>query len=448
MEGVHAANVDQMDALQVEAMLFGVAEPQGAEIPTRFCRICLEGEVDACDRLLSPCRCKGTVQYVHASCLDRWRVFSTRMHSAVRCDQCATEYRFKPTVWMRVLTSRALLFAASVVLFLVAVWLTGLLGGQMMGRYQPELFQETHPYVVQTASYQPTPEHVPHRLRMLVSEQRMSYESASSLSSFWEYMLGPADDDKWTDDDLAEAETNAHMYSLGIFQPSVLVQLVQGMLQRMLELATGRIPFRDAPHLFVLRHTSTTHVGLGEGAFAPPVRFALTHSERLLWHVSLGLALLGITSVFNVLLAASIVGPFRLGAPFSVVGYSVHPAASGALAHARIVWESVNIPGMLLLVAVLWGIVRTYLLFYRSVHMSARLFLAHMPMSIIDYDDRQPALGLTHLPEADADELQAAPLHAAAYGVVWGTRLARAAAGPAFGMNNPFSAWVLARVGM
>lgn len=29
--------------------------------------------MDAGDELISPCRCKGTQQFVHRSCLDHWR---------------------------------------------------------------------------------------------------------------------------------------------------------------------------------------------------------------------------------------------------------------------------------------------------------------------------------------------------------------------------------------
>ncbi|AZB49176.1 E3-MARCH4-like protein [Vombatid gammaherpesvirus 1] len=36
-----------------------------------LCRICFEGNVDK-DCLLSPCKCDGTVKYVHQGCLSRW----------------------------------------------------------------------------------------------------------------------------------------------------------------------------------------------------------------------------------------------------------------------------------------------------------------------------------------------------------------------------------------
>lgn len=57
------------------------------------CRICLESASsgaagESLGRLLSPCKCKGTMKYVHASCLDTWRAASLRSSSAVACDQC------------------------------------------------------------------------------------------------------------------------------------------------------------------------------------------------------------------------------------------------------------------------------------------------------------------------------------------------------------------------
>ena len=38
----------------------------------RVCRVCFCGEEEG--PLLAPCRCRGSVRYVHASCLNEWRV--------------------------------------------------------------------------------------------------------------------------------------------------------------------------------------------------------------------------------------------------------------------------------------------------------------------------------------------------------------------------------------
>ena len=36
------------------------------------CRICLQSEVTQNDELRAPCKCEGSVKYVHLSCLKKW----------------------------------------------------------------------------------------------------------------------------------------------------------------------------------------------------------------------------------------------------------------------------------------------------------------------------------------------------------------------------------------
>ena len=55
------------------------------------CRMCLEE--DTLENLIEPCKCKGTQQYVHATCLRRWRRQFGHMHvHRVRCQICKTDY--------------------------------------------------------------------------------------------------------------------------------------------------------------------------------------------------------------------------------------------------------------------------------------------------------------------------------------------------------------------
>ena len=193
---------DRVDALQVEAMLFDVppAYTHDTHDTCISCRICLDSECSEDDRLLSPCRCSGTMKYVHASCLDRWRGFAQRTQSVVGCDQCGAEYRFASTPLMRLLSSRIVLWAATALAFVAVVLLTGITGSALMRHYQPELFVGSHPYLVQSSQYRPTLDHVPLRLRALQEERHASYV-ASGLENFWDYMLGPIEDAYVDDDD-------------------------------------------------------------------------------------------------------------------------------------------------------------------------------------------------------------------------------------------------------
>lgn len=60
-----------------------------------ICRFCLheEGENNK-DQLITPCKCKGSMRYVHASCLSRWR--STNNASLDKCTLCNCRYVYAP----------------------------------------------------------------------------------------------------------------------------------------------------------------------------------------------------------------------------------------------------------------------------------------------------------------------------------------------------------------
>ena len=61
------------------------------ELP--ICRICLSDETQT--DLVSPCECKGTIAYVHETCLNKWRMMH---HATIRqdvCQLCMTAYRVK-----------------------------------------------------------------------------------------------------------------------------------------------------------------------------------------------------------------------------------------------------------------------------------------------------------------------------------------------------------------
>lgn len=85
------------------------------------CRFCFSGAEYG--RLLAPCRCAGTMRYVHASCLNEWRLRSTNPSSYVRCDQCTFVYVTRKTHFARYLESKAVhvvLSACALVLALLA----------------------------------------------------------------------------------------------------------------------------------------------------------------------------------------------------------------------------------------------------------------------------------------------------------------------------------------
>ena len=54
------------------------------------CRICLDNGVEP---LVQPCGCRGTMAYVHASCLARWRRENADGTDAFQCSTCGDQYR-------------------------------------------------------------------------------------------------------------------------------------------------------------------------------------------------------------------------------------------------------------------------------------------------------------------------------------------------------------------
>ena len=58
----------------------------------KCCRICLEEE-DSTDRMIAPCLCKGSMKWVHRSCLDEWRR-NEQDRAFAQCTECHFHYHF------------------------------------------------------------------------------------------------------------------------------------------------------------------------------------------------------------------------------------------------------------------------------------------------------------------------------------------------------------------
>lgn len=56
------------------------------------CRFCLEAEDHDDDPLLSPCECKGSVEFVHWKCLKRWVLMETSVANRDICSICKTPF--------------------------------------------------------------------------------------------------------------------------------------------------------------------------------------------------------------------------------------------------------------------------------------------------------------------------------------------------------------------
>ncbi|PJF19820.1 hypothetical protein PSACC_00375 [Paramicrosporidium saccamoebae] len=58
------------------------------------------------DGFVSPCRCSGSMAWVHRRCLRIWRSKSPRRDSFYQCEQCFTPYHFRRTILSMLLSNR------------------------------------------------------------------------------------------------------------------------------------------------------------------------------------------------------------------------------------------------------------------------------------------------------------------------------------------------------
>lgn len=63
-----------------------------------ICRFCLNGEENAHDPLISPCKCSGSIQYIHTNCLKQWRYYTPEIIFKSMCQLCHTEFQL-PRAW-------------------------------------------------------------------------------------------------------------------------------------------------------------------------------------------------------------------------------------------------------------------------------------------------------------------------------------------------------------
>lgn len=57
-----------------------------------MCRFCWGTKDNKNNKLFNPCECKGTLEYVHQQCLNRWRYMDPH-RNGMRCLLCMTVYR-------------------------------------------------------------------------------------------------------------------------------------------------------------------------------------------------------------------------------------------------------------------------------------------------------------------------------------------------------------------
>ncbi|XP_068993857.1 E3 ubiquitin-protein ligase MARCHF2 [Neodiprion pinetum] len=120
--------------------LLGHQVPLGqslVSVGSSVCRICHTNT--ARERLISPCRCKGTLAYVHLSCLERWLNQSCRSY----CELCRYRYNAVETpryrwlealrIWIRHPRNRRHIQSDLLILTLLSVVTVGLVAVCLLG---------------------------------------------------------------------------------------------------------------------------------------------------------------------------------------------------------------------------------------------------------------------------------------------------------------------------
>ncbi|KAK7077888.1 hypothetical protein SK128_016250, partial [Halocaridina rubra] len=69
----------------------GVLSASSSTASMPMCRICHHPQGDGLDTLISPCRCAGTMQFIHQGCLNKWLEVK-RSKKAPACELC--NYQF------------------------------------------------------------------------------------------------------------------------------------------------------------------------------------------------------------------------------------------------------------------------------------------------------------------------------------------------------------------
>lgn len=93
------------------------------------CRICY-GENDTPEELLesgpliSPCDCRGTQEYVHLGCLNRWRQIGESTDTFWRCGLCKRAYDFHGGPFVAFCNSRASALLVIMLFYFLLAWLS------------------------------------------------------------------------------------------------------------------------------------------------------------------------------------------------------------------------------------------------------------------------------------------------------------------------------------
>jgi len=90
------------------------------------CRICsLTQSESVGSKMIKPCKCKGTLEYVHIDCLNQWR--ATSMNAFYECQVCKYKYELRRTFFAELLLSDNGAFLVTILLIITIILVCGVL---------------------------------------------------------------------------------------------------------------------------------------------------------------------------------------------------------------------------------------------------------------------------------------------------------------------------------
>lgn len=113
----------------------------------KFCKICFEtAETKASGKLISPCKCTGTVRFIHEECLKTWQVSQKKDIRHAECELCHCRYVMNFRMGLRCYPRQAiddglLSFISSLCLFVLIATLISIIVIFSLQLYNQLLFQ-------------------------------------------------------------------------------------------------------------------------------------------------------------------------------------------------------------------------------------------------------------------------------------------------------------------
>jgi hypothetical protein len=83
-------------------------------------------------RLICPCKCSGSIKWIHESCLQEWRYSQAGTDNQWKCSRCGYRYQFERMDWARRVRSPVLAFFLAVVVVISTIFLLGFIGDRIL----------------------------------------------------------------------------------------------------------------------------------------------------------------------------------------------------------------------------------------------------------------------------------------------------------------------------